>query len=71
MSTFLVEVTDATWHRAGFAGMSEADTIRHCQRVFAADLDGAPILSNKSYWRQFPATNRQSPTGNGASAMSS
>ena len=65
MSTFLVEVTDATWHRAGFAGMSEADTIRHCQRVFAADLDGAPILSNKSYWRQFPAvTNRQWSFGN-------
>ena len=65
MSTFLVEVTDATWRRAGFAGMSEADTIRHCQRVFAADLDGAPILSNKSYWRQFPAvTNRQWSFGN-------
>ncbi len=55
MSTFLVEVTDATWHKAGFEGMSEEETIRHCQEVFAADLDGEPILSNKSYWRQFPA----------------
>lgn len=60
MSTFLVEVTDATWQRAGFAAMSEEETIRHCEQVFAADLDGAPILSNKSYWRQFPAmSNRQ------------
>lgn len=60
MSTFLVEVTDTTWQRAGFAQMSEEETIRHCERVFAADLDGAPILSNKSYWRQFPAiSNRQ------------
>ncbi|MBI5898317.1 MAG: FAD-dependent monooxygenase [Rhodocyclales bacterium] len=60
MSTFLVEVTDATWQRAGFAGMDEAATIRHCEQVFANDLDGRPILSNKSYWRQFPAiTNRQ------------
>lgn len=60
MSTFLVEVTDATWHRAGFADMNEAETIGHCERVFAPDLDGHPILSNKSFWRQFPAiSNRQ------------
>jgi len=65
MSTFLVEVTDATWQRAGFAEMGEDDTIRHCERVFAADLDGKPILSNKSFWRQFPAvTNRQWSFGN-------
>ncbi|MDP3512960.1 MAG: FAD-dependent monooxygenase [Sulfuritalea sp.] len=60
MSTFLVEVTDATWQRAGFADMGEDDTIRHCERVFAPDLGGQPILSNKSFWRQFPAiSNRQ------------
>lgn len=65
MSTFLVEVTDATWQRAGFADMGEDDTIRHCERVFAPDLDGKPILSNKSCWRQFPAiTNRQWSVGN-------
>ncbi|MBK9609446.1 MAG: hypothetical protein IPO58_24750 [Betaproteobacteria bacterium] len=46
-STFLVEVNEATWRRAGFAGMSEADTIRHCQRVFAKPTSrGPPILSN-------------------------
>ena len=65
MSTFLVEVTDATWHRAGFADMSEAETIRHCEQVFARDLYGAPILSNKSFWRQFPAiSSRQWSFGN-------
>ena len=65
MSTFLVEVTDATWQRAGFAGMDEEATIRHCEQVFANDLDGKPILSNKSYWRQFPAvTNRHWSVGN-------
>ena len=65
MSTFLVEVTNATWRRAGFADMSEADTIRHCERVFARDLDGEPIRSNKSFWRQFPAiSNRQWSFGN-------
>jgi 2-polyprenyl-6-methoxyphenol hydroxylase-like FAD-dependent oxidoreductase len=65
MSTFLVEVTDATWQRAGFAGMGEQETIRHCEQVFARDLEGKPILSNKSCWRQFPAvTNRQWSFGN-------
>ena len=65
MSTFLVEVTDATWHRAGFADMSEEEAIRHCEHLFAKDLDGQPILSNKSFWRQFPAiSNRQWSFGN-------
>jgi len=65
MSTFLVEVTDATWQRAGFARMDEQETIRHCEQVFARDLEGKSILSNKSCWRQFPAiTNRQWSFGN-------
>lgn len=55
MSTFLVEVEDETWKRAGFEQMSPEDTIRYCERVFAKDLDGHPIISNNSYWRQFPA----------------
>ncbi len=55
MSTFLVEVEDATWRRAGFETMSPEDTIRSCQRVFAKDLEGHSIISNNSYWRNFPA----------------
>ncbi len=54
-STFLVEITENTWKRAGFHSMSPEDTIRHCERVFARDLDGHPIISNNSYWRNFPA----------------
>jgi 2-polyprenyl-6-methoxyphenol hydroxylase-like FAD-dependent oxidoreductase len=53
-STFLVEVEDATWQRAGFASMSADDTIHHCERVFAKDLGGHRILSNRSQWRRFP-----------------
>jgi 2-polyprenyl-6-methoxyphenol hydroxylase-like FAD-dependent oxidoreductase len=55
MSTFLVEVEEETWKRADFAHMNSADTISHCERVFAKDLGGHPILSNNSYWRNFPA----------------
>ncbi len=54
-STFLVEVTDDTWRKAGFEGMSPEDTIAYCERVFAKDLEGHKILSNNSFWRQFPA----------------
>lgn len=54
-STFLVEVEDATWKRAGFESMSPEDTVKYCERVFAKDLDGHPIISNNSHWRQFPA----------------
>jgi 2-polyprenyl-6-methoxyphenol hydroxylase-like FAD-dependent oxidoreductase len=55
MSTFLVEVEDETWKNAGFETMSPEDTIRLCEKVFAKDLAGAPIISNNSYWRNFPA----------------
>jgi 2-polyprenyl-6-methoxyphenol hydroxylase-like FAD-dependent oxidoreductase len=54
-STFLVEVQDDTWQRAGFDQMSPEDTIAYCEQVFAKDLEGHPIISNNSYWRQFPA----------------
>lgn len=55
MSTFLVEVTDATWKRAAFDERGPEDTIEHCQRVFADDLEGHPIVTNHSHWRNFPA----------------
>jgi len=54
MSTFLVEVEEDTWRRAGFDTMSPEDTIAYCERVFAKDLEGHPIVSNHSYWRNFP-----------------
>ncbi|MDP2298881.1 MAG: FAD-dependent monooxygenase [Pseudolabrys sp.] len=53
-STFIVETDAATFERAGFAGMSEADSRALCARVFAKALDGEPLISNKSSWRQFP-----------------
>lgn len=55
MSTFLVEVEEETWKRADFGRMSPEDTIRHCERVFAKDLGGQPILANNSYWRNYPS----------------
>ncbi|MBF22689.1 MAG: monooxygenase [Pusillimonas sp.] len=53
-STFLVEVEEDTWQRVGFESMSAEETVRYCEKVFAKDLEGHPIISNHSYWRQFP-----------------
>lgn len=54
MSTFLVECDAATWTRAGLDRMSDADSRAYCERVFAEDLGGHALVSNKSLWRQFP-----------------
>ena len=53
-STFIVEVDAATFERAGFARMDEADARGLCERVFADALDGHALISNNSIWRQFP-----------------
>ena len=53
-STFIVECDAATWHRAGFASMDDAASRAYCERLFAPDLDGHPLVSNRSLWRTFP-----------------
>lgn len=52
-STFIVECDEATWETAGFATMSDEETRSYLERVFAADLRGAPLLSNNSKWINF------------------
>ena len=54
MSTFLVEVTEATFIGAGFDRMSETESAALCAQVFADDLDGRALVSNQSVWRRFP-----------------
>jgi 2-polyprenyl-6-methoxyphenol hydroxylase-like FAD-dependent oxidoreductase len=60
MSTFVVECDEATWRHAGLDRMSEDASRTYCERVFAPDLNGHSLVSNKSIWRQFPllVTNR-------------
>jgi len=54
MSTFIVECDEATWKRAGLERISEAESRAYCERVFAPDLGGRGLVSNRSVWRQFP-----------------
>jgi 2-polyprenyl-6-methoxyphenol hydroxylase-like FAD-dependent oxidoreductase len=54
MSTFLVECDAATWQAYGFADKTIEQSQAICEQVFAATLDGHPLKSNKSVWRNFP-----------------
>jgi 2-polyprenyl-6-methoxyphenol hydroxylase-like FAD-dependent oxidoreductase len=54
MSTFIVEVTETTFIRAGFEHLTETESATLCARVFADVLDGHPLVSNHSVWRRFP-----------------
>jgi 2-polyprenyl-6-methoxyphenol hydroxylase-like FAD-dependent oxidoreductase len=54
MSTFVVEVDEATFFYAGFDQMDPDRAKAVCEQVFGETLDGHPLVSNKSIWRQFP-----------------
>ncbi|WP_461473156.1 benzoate-CoA ligase family protein [Pararhodobacter sp.] len=53
-STFIVECDHATWLAHGFDAMTEEESARQCEAIFADTLQGAPLVINKSHWRQFP-----------------
>lgn len=54
MSTFIVEADENTFFAHGFDQMDEAETAKVCEEVFADVLEGAPLVANRSIWRQFP-----------------
>src|SRR5262245_15722264 len=59
LSTFIVEVDQATFAHTGFGEMSEAETRTVCERVFAEALDGHALISNNSIWRRFPIVHNE------------
>ena len=52
-STFLVEVPPDTFQNAGLDRMSEAQSLAYCAAAFAEDLQGHPLLSNRSTWFRY------------------
>lgn len=54
MSTFIVECDRETWLRTGFDAMDEDESRRTCEAIFAPTLGGRPLISNRSFWRNFP-----------------
>jgi len=53
-STWVIETDEATWRNFGFDAMSESEMLPVLERVFAAELDGHPLILNRSLWRNFP-----------------
>ena len=59
MSTFVVETDETTFFRCGLDAMDVGAARAFCERVFANTLGGAPLIANKSIWRQFPKIRNQ------------
>jgi anthraniloyl-CoA monooxygenase len=59
-STFIVECPEPTWRQAGLDEMSEQESIAFCEQLFAEDLAGHRLLSNRSVWLDFPRVRNRS-----------
>lgn len=53
-STWIFEVQADTFLRAGFDKLDEPQSARVLERLFADELQGHPLLINRSMWRNFP-----------------
>ncbi|MGJ5617750.1 FAD-dependent monooxygenase [Sulfitobacter sp. MF3-043] len=53
-STWVFEMDDDTWHAHGFKETDEEDSKAKLAEIFAEELEGHPLLLNRSHWRQFP-----------------
>ncbi|MBA3477627.1 MAG: bifunctional salicylyl-CoA 5-hydroxylase/oxidoreductase [Lautropia sp.] len=59
-STFIVEVPQAVWLKAGFDRMEKEESIACCEQLFGKYLDGHRLISNTAHlrgsaqWIQFP-----------------
>ncbi len=52
-STFIAECTEETWKKAGLDTATEEESLAILGKVFARELDGKPLLSNRSAWINF------------------
>jgi anthraniloyl-CoA monooxygenase len=60
MSTFIVECDEGTWRAAGLDQASEAESIAYCEALFAPELRGHSLLSNRSRWIRFETLRNRS-----------
>ena len=59
-STFVVECDAPTFQKAGLDRLSEDESRRYCEEVFADDLGGKGLLTNRSVWIAYRVvTNRR------------
>lgn len=53
-STWVIETDPETFEKSGVGRMSEEESARFIEGVFAEELDGHPLITNRSMWRNFP-----------------
>ena len=53
-STWVLEMEPETFRRAGLEQATEAESARFMENVFAEELAGHSLVTNRSHWRQFP-----------------
>jgi anthraniloyl-CoA monooxygenase len=53
-STFIVEAREETWQASGLAENDERATVAYLEELFQDELQGHPLLANRSIWRRFP-----------------
>src|SRR5688572_6317677 len=64
-STWVIEMDEQTWRNFGFDRMGESEMLPVLEGVFAAELEGHPLIANRSLWRNFPTiTNKTWVKGN-------
>lgn len=58
-STWVIETTQETHEALGFDRMEEDECRRKIEEIFAEELDGHPLLTNRSIWRRFPTVHNE------------
>ena len=53
-STWVLETDPEAFERAGLGQLSEEEAARFFERIFAEELDGHKLITNRSIWRNFP-----------------
>ncbi len=53
-STWVIEMSPFTWNAYGFESLNERDSADLLEQIFAEELQGHPLITNRSLWRSFP-----------------
>jgi anthraniloyl-CoA monooxygenase len=53
-STFIVECRDETWRASAMDRATEPETAAFLEELFAGELAGHRLITNRSIWRRFP-----------------
>ncbi len=54
MGTFIAECDKATWENLALGAMSDVAKQQLMETIFSEELEGQPLVSNRSSWRTFP-----------------